>query len=353
MDHKNVTPIGWRFAAIALMISGYLFFFYAKISMENLENPNTYVLLIYKILNLIKNQTLRDIVNNILAYLPLFVFVITLFFGLRMYQYSKLLKQNKVVFENFKFDEKKSLIIYLRSFKDDKILEKNVFLDNNGILNEEEILTDYFSKFGEFIGVGDPREDMPKLGARRTYMNNEHWRENIATLISKAELIVFRAGFTEGFWWEFQNVMQLAKPQKIIMFIPFDKNKYKNFQNEALERIKIALPTFSGKQVTPSQIRGFIYFSDNWSPNLVGFKGTHIAIKNALQVFTWFAVKSMFSKRNELQKQLDTVLSPIIYENLLLESPPALSNSNGTNYQAWGCLILVILGIIFGFLGFH
>ena len=70
---------------------------------------------------------------------------------------------------------------------------------------------------GPVVAIGKPGERLPELGAARIYVADDEWREVVTTWMSEAALVVFRAGETEGLWWEVEQALARCSRRRILI----------------------------------------------------------------------------------------------------------------------------------------
>jgi hypothetical protein len=148
-------------------------------------------------------------------------------------------------------DDKRSPVVYLRSFR----------ADRRGS-DTEHTLVEKASKIGPVVAVGEPGERFPPFGAARLYVDHAHWHDVVARLVAVAQLIIFRIGDTEGFWWELKHAAEKVDPGKVLIWIP-DADR-KHFTDAILTRIDSVL---SHPLPPLRQSRGaeFIAFGPGWT----------------------------------------------------------------------------------------
>src|SRR5215470_12284751 len=91
-------------------------------------------------------------------------------------------------------DDPRPPILLLRSFQDDHIKVKvRVILAGLPVyqrLRFEEALGLRLNDFGPFLGIGEPGEGLPRLGAARAYLADDQWQAAVLNWIKEARLIV-------------------------------------------------------------------------------------------------------------------------------------------------------------------
>ena len=86
---------------------------------------------------------------------------------------------------------------------------------------------------GPFVAVGKPGEKLPELGAARMYLQDSEWKDKVHDLMSRASLVVLRAGRTDGLWWEAQMAAAIVKPERLVFLLPYQRAQYQLFRSNA------------------------------------------------------------------------------------------------------------------------
>jgi hypothetical protein len=94
------------------------------------------------------------------------------------------------------------------------------FLRGTDDLSFEEELARWFGRFGPFVAIGKPGEELATLGASRLYVSHDTWQGTVTELIASSQMIVWQAGSTEGTWWELERLVQRASPLKLALIAP-------------------------------------------------------------------------------------------------------------------------------------
>jgi hypothetical protein len=119
--------------------------------------------------------------------------------------------------------------LYLRSFADDDIRVFAHGSPRRSLLQTlaqrrrerfEVVLAWHLWRFGPVVGVGQPRERLPRLGAAREYLDDIKWQAEVEQRISAARGIVVVLGRTEGLAWELETIERLGAMQRTIVVVP-------------------------------------------------------------------------------------------------------------------------------------
>ena len=160
--------------------------------------------------------------------------------------------------------ETRDPILYLRAFSEDYGGGEDFPYSA-----AEESLTHSYTSYGPVVAVGDPREEMPPLGAVRLYFDDSTWRLGVLYLMSVSQLVIIQAGFAPGLLWELGVARRRLEPRRLIVSFAaweeVDEWKrqayYLRFKRYAEGLLECALPP-EIKAAT------FITFEPGWRPVL-------------------------------------------------------------------------------------
>jgi hypothetical protein len=186
-------------------------------------------------------------------------------------------------------------IVYLRSFQDDTTAAQlhpppqpppsqpggvaYSYYNPNAFLTEEEELAAVMNEIGPFVAIGCPGEELPELGAYRTYVQQEDWQEKVRNLISIAQLVIIRLGMTEGVLWELRTAIKHVEAKRLLLLVPWEKSQYAVFRNTYATLFPAGLPEYGASRWFPGNsgsLRGIICFWPGWTPHFLGFKGSFL-----------------------------------------------------------------------------
>ena len=116
-------------------------------------------------------------------------------------------------------------VVYFRSFDADsqiivapgRGLSRTRFLWYTAGVSPEQEMAFIVGQVGPLVAIGKPGERLPELGAARIYVPDDQWRDVVTTWMSEAALIVFRAGATEGLWWEVEQALARSTRRRIVI----------------------------------------------------------------------------------------------------------------------------------------
>jgi hypothetical protein len=229
-------------------------------------------------------------IGNIL--LLLLSYFLLLRSGRKLIQYSK---QKEIKEEVIDKIPEGDFVVYLRSFKEDNTFDigtEESFKANLfgrlffGLRNTEEQLITVLNKVGTVVCIGDPREKLPLLGAKRMYFREpgNRWQTEIVNMMQKSKLIVMRGGTTASLGWELEQVIKYDFRHKFIcLLIEREGADYSVFEKLMEEKIQQpssiyqynAPRTWFQKHFKANNNFGKVFhFEENWLPkatNIVKF----------------------------------------------------------------------------------
>jgi hypothetical protein len=198
-------------------------------------------------------------------------------------------------------------VLYLRSFRTDPSSRLKVLL--SGLSTEEEQLADVLRPFGDLIAIGQPGEPLPMPGATRMYASDSEWKALVLDRMRKAPLVVIRAGTGAGLIWEFGQLVELSKPEKVLVLVlDIALREYVEFTDQVRTNFGLGLPqlepfstlnALTDYRKNPSKVRpGFIRFSSSWIPEFLPMPTTVIT-----------------TGYNDLKKSFNLALRPVFEAN--------------------------------------
>lgn len=125
--------------------------------------------------------------------------------------------------------DKRDVVLYLRSFLDDRSIKMRARASDGRIFPErfikitfEELVTDHLWRYGPVVAIGDPRsrKKLVPLGAARDFEPDETWQQTATDLMGRASMIVAVAGRAEGFLWELDTVVRTGLTSKLVLVMP-------------------------------------------------------------------------------------------------------------------------------------
>jgi len=205
------------------------------------------------------------------------------------------------------FSESKPNVLYLRSFRTDP--SSNFKVLQSGLSTEEEQLADVLRPFGDLIAIGRPGESLPIPGAARMYASDSEWKSLVLDRMRSAPLVVIRAGKGAGLLWEFGQVIEVLKPERVLVLVlDIAVREYAEFADQVKTNFGLSLPALEPFSLlnalidyrkSPSKVQpGFIRFSNGWIPEFLQMPSTVITFGY-----------------NDLKKSFNLALRPVFEEN--------------------------------------
>lgn len=156
-------------------------------------------------------------------------------------------------------------ILYLRSFHDDTSGHPERFVQKT----YEERTAEHYNQYGPVLAIGNPKEEVPLLGALRIYFDNDIWRPGVLYLMSVAQLVIIHAGISYNTLWELGVAKQRIDPQRLVIsFFPWVEHDlitrhrlYLRFKKWADKILECSLPEELGTAT-------FIVFEPGWKPKI-------------------------------------------------------------------------------------
>lgn len=135
-------------------------------------------------------------------------------------------------------------IVLLRSFRDDqlKIIGRSL---RSFIVGKkyrlEEVISDDISRIGWFVAIGQPKDHLAPLGAYKSYVADDKWKDVIASWLASSYAIIAVCGTTRSFAWELEQIRAFSLAEKtIFVFPPTSGDEFKsrwNFVRAAIPRL--------------------------------------------------------------------------------------------------------------------
>lgn len=167
-------------------------------------------------------------------------------------------------------------VLYLRSFREDDVASQNLshafeptyHLDESN--TEEDRLAAALAEIGPVIAIGEPGEELPRMGAARLYLENANWQERVKELIGRSRLTVIRVGASDNVWWEVQTAIEMIGPERLLFVLPYGEVEYSEFRQRLEKLIVSRLPAYPLSLASlAGSIRGFLYFDADWKPHIL------------------------------------------------------------------------------------
>jgi hypothetical protein len=156
-------------------------------------------------------------------------------------------------------------VVYLRSFHVDKRLSRRPLAIGRVIASrtEEEQLVEALRESGPVVAIGRPGERLPRLGAKRVYVEDADWQQQILSWFSRAALVVIHVPPkpTEGLTWEIERSLSIVALDRLVFLASRDSSsldwlnqKFRDHGLTGLHLKKLRRAPYG------SRIAGIVYF---------------------------------------------------------------------------------------------
>ncbi|MET0650189.1 MAG: hypothetical protein ABW208_26575 [Pyrinomonadaceae bacterium] len=165
-------------------------------------------------------------------------------------------------------------ILYLRSFADDELSGQSSYRSSYyfRLNTEEEELISILEEQGPTDKLAGPGDARPKWGATPLRASESDWQSTVTELMTRAQLVVLRAGMSGGLLWELQQAAHLVSPERLLILIPYDEQEYELFRRQAEEYLPGPLPDYLYGDVTFGSLQGAVYFTPDWAGHFLTFE---------------------------------------------------------------------------------
>jgi hypothetical protein len=202
-------------------------------------------------------------------------------------------------------------IIYLRTFVADDAIGEELRLGplafDTSILGPvrdllplpltlEQRLAASLRGLGPCIAVGDPGEELPRLGFNRLYLGGDEWQASVESLMKRARLVIIRASrLTPSLQWELATAIALVRPERLLVLLPYsfsgkftktaslfgDAHDYDAFRAMTQSVFPKGLPDWDRRGM-------FLRFDDDWNAHMVVAERTlrktlRMAVRNVVE----------------------------------------------------------------------
>lgn len=147
----------------------------------------------------------------------------------------------------------------------------------------EEIVCEGLSYVAPVVAIGQPGEQLPRLGAARMYVDDTTWKQSVSDMLDQCEFACVLLGSSMGLHWELNELLRRNTPRKILLLVPQDETATQVW--EAFSQTGIA-KAFGLPDQVPGELLG-IMFCGNGEPVLVTGKPT---LANYLEI-AWEMIK--------------------------------------------------------------
>jgi hypothetical protein len=81
-------------------------------------------------------------------------------------------------------------------------------------------LADHLKKFGPFVAIGAPKDELPELGAYRTYVPDDEWQRHALSLMDRAHVILLIPSTSPSVAWELAEIVRRGHLRKTAFLFP-------------------------------------------------------------------------------------------------------------------------------------
>jgi len=155
-------------------------------------------------------------------------------------------------------------VLYLRSFSTHY---KEIQIDGKNII---EVVAESFEKVGPVIAIAEPGAKGLMNGPVRLYFDDQLWRAGVIYLMSISEVVIIRAGMSQGTLWELGVAKQKLNPEKLVIYVAdaySDDGLFptKSGASEFYRDFKAYAEPVMGCEL-PNGFWTLIAFDKNWEP---------------------------------------------------------------------------------------
>jgi hypothetical protein len=166
-----------------------------------------------------------------------------------------------------KADDVRAPVIYLRSFQVDKGLARRPMAIGRVISarTEEEQLVQALDEIGRVVAIGKPGERLPRLGAQRIYVDDEHWQQQIRSWFTRAALVVIQvpSKATAGVTWEIDHGLSVVALDRLVFLVSRNAESF-DWLNQKLRDHGLTVKRVTNMPRGPygSTISGLLHFEN-------------------------------------------------------------------------------------------
>ena len=283
------------------------------------------VLLIVGLVALIAVKALAKDLGALGAMIAFPVAYVLLFLATRVYVRGKKLSAPSA--ERLRQEDPRAPVVYLRSFRDDPRTQSGTLpFGMQELVSEEEQVASVMGRIGPFIALGHPDEGLPQLGAARSHVSDDGWRESVASMLQLAALVVIRVGTTGGLAWELETAVKLVRPERLVLLVPRGEAEYEEFRRTTGRLLLCRLPVYrTDPRLKLGGLAGLIYFGAGWAPRYIELRAKTFPGPAPVQSLLWTAIQPAFEQVRRL-----SAASPAVHSATSAKGPAA----RATNLRA-------------------
>ena len=148
---------------------------------------------------------------------------------------------------------------------------------------------------GSVIAIGKPNEMFQTMGARRIYVSDENWQNEVSNLIVRSKVIFLFVAESDGLQWEIKRVKELADPNKVLFVFRSEKKSSYGSIREYCETQGLELP--------PANDFGpLLAFDEQWRP--VKLVSSTVSPKKLIRIFAFGFHEAVYQILRPKLKQL-------------------------------------------------
>lgn len=107
----------------------------------------------------------------------------------------------------------------------------------------ERSIADAFHSWGPVVSVGRPGELLAPVGSARIYYNDDEWRPNVQSLLSRAAVVIIQPWVSNSVIWEIDQALRLCDPRRVVLvFWEMNDEGYSRF-HEIAAAAGLSLPS--------------------------------------------------------------------------------------------------------------
>lgn len=165
--------------------------------------------------------------------------------------------------EILSFDHRRP-VFYLRSFNsDDDTRDSYNTAQTMGMVNPagmaisaliekpsyEQILGAYLNQVGPFIALSKPGGETVAGAARLAEAKDSEWKNVVETYLLKSQLVIMRAGETEGLLWEINKIFSDEMDDFIVIYMQFEGPQDKYIVEPKYRKFKAMFEGHTGRKL--------------------------------------------------------------------------------------------------------
>jgi hypothetical protein len=138
-------------------------------------------------------------------------------------------------------------------------------------INESEVeqrLARLLRHVGPFIAVGKPGESLATVGAARTYLTDDQWKDKVESMVRCAGAVILQPELSSGTLWEVELIARVTDLMRLFLIVPnpaLRPLRYMHIRDLVQERFDVMLPT--ADECPPCDA---FYFDDRRNPIPLG-----------------------------------------------------------------------------------